>query len=113
MLSSALTPHALASLIILTTIQTQDFYDAEGDAMRGRRTLPLVLPRSSRIFTALAIPVWSLILKAYCRLHPAFALPFVALGMFVGARFLWDITEASDRRSFMFYTVSINSDAVN
>ncbi|EPS93154.1 hypothetical protein FOMPIDRAFT_1093562, partial [Fomitopsis schrenkii] len=43
-LSPAAIPHVLASLVIITTIQAQDFQDATGDAARGRRTLPLVYP---------------------------------------------------------------------
>ena len=106
MFSSAALPHALASLIILTTIQAQDFYDASGDAERGRRTLPLVLPRCGRVFTALVIPAWALGLIAYCRPAQVVAVPFVALGTFVGARFLCYTTEASDRLTFMYYNVS-------
>lgn len=106
MFSAEAIPHALASLVILTTVQAQDFQDAVGDAARGRRTLPLVFPRSSRAFTALAIPAWALVLSVYSRLGPMVAFPFVALGVYVGARFLWDATEAGDRRSYVYYNVS-------
>ncbi|KAK7916919.1 UbiA prenyltransferase [Apiospora marii] len=34
---------AVVALLVATTIQTQDFRDMEGDAARGRRTLPLVV----------------------------------------------------------------------
>lgn len=106
MLSSAAVAHALASLVIVTTIQAQDFQDASGDAARGRRTLPLVYPREGRAFTAIAILAWSLMLSMYSCLTPAVGFPFVALGVFVGARFLWYTTEASDRGSYIYYNAS-------
>ena len=107
MLSSAAIPHALAALVILTTVQMQDFQDAVGDAARGRSTLALAFPRASRTFTALAVPAWALVLSAYSHLSPMAACAFVALGMFVGARFQWDATEAGDRRSYVYYNVSV------
>ena len=109
MFSSAAMPHALASLVIITTVQAQDFQDAAGDAARGRRTLPLVFPRSSRIFTVFAIPAWSMALSAHSRLSPFVSSAFIALGVCVSACFTWQRTEASDRRAYVFYNVSPTS----
>ena len=87
--SSAAIPHALASLIILTTVQAQDFQDAAGDAVRGRRTLPLVFPRCGRIITALSISAWSVVLALYSGFSYMVGFPFVGLGVCVGVLFLW------------------------
>lgn len=39
------------------TIYEQDFADADGDRMLGRRTLPIVAPKGSRIYTLCVIPL--------------------------------------------------------
>lgn len=45
--------------IIFTTVHTQDMYDQDGDALRGRRTLPLVVgDASARWVTALSMAIW-------------------------------------------------------
>lgn len=48
------------ALVVFTSVQAQDMYDQEGDAFRGRNTVPLVIGDSASRFS-IAIPVlfWS------------------------------------------------------
>ncbi|KAK7973770.1 heterokaryon incompatibility protein-domain-containing protein [Apiospora arundinis] len=54
-------------LVISTTIQTQDFRDQEGDAARGRWTLPLVIGDGpARLVTAASMLVWAFLCPWIC-----------------------------------------------
>ena len=57
--STACLAIALSAGIILTTIHTQDYRDAPGDAAAGRVTLPIAYPSLSRAITALLLIAWS------------------------------------------------------
>ncbi|KAJ8473053.1 hypothetical protein ONZ51_g8103 [Trametes cubensis] len=59
--ASSLAIHVVNALIIMTTIQAQDFKDVEGDAAIGRETLPILYPDASRVVTAALIPIWSVL----------------------------------------------------
>ncbi|CAH0031880.1 unnamed protein product [Clonostachys rhizophaga] len=51
--------YGMIAAVIATTVQTQDMYDQEGDAARGRRTLPLVLGDTcGRWVTAITVMFW-------------------------------------------------------
>ncbi|KAI6088878.1 hypothetical protein F4821DRAFT_257372 [Hypoxylon rubiginosum] len=51
----------LSSVVILTTIQVQDFPDTAGDIARGRSTMPLIYGETwSRWMTATFILLWSI-----------------------------------------------------
>lgn len=56
----------IVGLVVLTTLQTQDMADQEGDLARGRRTAPLVLGDGAARWTV-AIPVvaWSVLCPAF------------------------------------------------
>ena len=46
-------------LVVFTTVQTQDIYDQAGDAIRGRKTVPLVIgDGSSRWSVAAPMVIW-------------------------------------------------------
>ncbi|PSR76877.1 UbiA prenyltransferase family [Coniella lustricola] len=48
--------------VILTTVHTQDLADQEGDALRGRRTIPLVIGDSPARYTiAIAMLFWGFV----------------------------------------------------
>ncbi|KAL2038023.1 hypothetical protein N7G274_009243 [Stereocaulon virgatum] len=57
---------ALVGAIVFSTLQMQDMADMEGDAARGRRTLPLVHGESvARWFIAVPVAAWSIICPAF------------------------------------------------
>lgn len=95
--------------VVLTTVHAQDMYDQEGDAVRGRRTLPLVIGDGPARWT---IAVWILIWGALC---PTFwDVPFVYMGLslglaaLVGTRTLLYRTIPSDRTTFLFWNIWIS-----
>ena len=52
---------AIVGLVVFTTLQMQDMADMEGDAARGRRTLPLVYGESIAQWSiAVAVAFWSI-----------------------------------------------------
>ncbi|KAH8108268.1 UbiA prenyltransferase family [Phellopilus nigrolimitatus] len=91
--------------IFATTIQAQDFKDIAGDALVGRRTLPLVYPSIARPTLMLALAAWSIGLSKVWGLNKESALAFNLLGVAVGGRFIAKNTMKSDQRSFYLYNV--------
>lgn len=56
--------------VLLTTIQAQDLYDQEGDAVRGRSTAPLVLGDGiTRWSVAICALMWSAIMPSFLGMH--------------------------------------------
>ncbi|KAK8023904.1 hypothetical protein PG993_011970 [Apiospora rasikravindrae] len=54
-------------LVVATTVQTQDFRDQEGDAARGRRTLPLVVGDApARWCTIASMLLWAMLVPWLC-----------------------------------------------
>lgn len=93
----------------LTTVHTQDMYDKEGDAARGRQTLPLVIGDGAARWT---IAFWMLLWGALC---PAFwHVPFAYFGLglglavLIGTRTLLYRTVSSDKATFVFGNVWIS-----
>ncbi|KAI0374536.1 hypothetical protein BV20DRAFT_516247 [Pilatotrama ljubarskyi] len=95
----------LNALVILTTIQAQDFQDTEGDRETGRRTLPIVFPRSSRWAMPALLIAWSVFLSAYWRASAMHTAILVASGALVGFRFVIDGAASADRRSYKLYNL--------
>lgn len=92
--------------MILTTIHTQDFRDMEGDAARGRNTLPLALGEGiTRVIMSAFILFWSVVGPAYweCSVW-GYLLP-VLLGTTVAGRFVFCTTRKADRLSFHMYSL--------
>lgn len=52
---------ALVSVVILTTMQVQDLKDQDGDRLRGRKTLPLVIGDVARWTVAVPLVLWSIV----------------------------------------------------
>ncbi|KAG8164675.1 hypothetical protein KVR01_004950 [Diaporthe batatas] len=84
----------------------QDFRDQEGDKIRGRRTVPLVLGDSwSRVVTAVVILLFSIALPIYWEARVLeFLWPLVS-GGFVAARLMLYRTAKADRMTFHMYTL--------
>ena len=98
--------HILNGLIILSTIQAQDFGDVEGDALCGRRTLPIVFPEASRHLMTWSLPVWSAFLAWFWEAQRFQAAALLILGLFCGLRFMIYREVETDRWSYVYYNVS-------
>lgn len=99
--------HILNSLVILTTIQAADFRDADGDAARGRSTIPLVWPTFSRQSMPALLVLWSLAVCAVSTFgtQTAVQVAFALAGLGTGLRFQLLTTPKHDRLSYLWYDV--------
>jgi len=95
------------ALIIFSTIYAQDFRDEIGDRLMGRRTVPIVWPKGSRIWIFAMLAAWSVGLSWACGLPFHFSVPFSMLGAFIGLRFLRRRTADEDKLSYRYYNVSV------
>lgn len=96
-------------LVILSTIHAQDFRDMEGDALKGRTTVPLLMgSESARWSLAGCLAFWSVVCPYYLGLSTySYILPIV-LGAFTGLRFVHNTDNASDKKSFHLYCVWVS-----
>ncbi|MCJ1244248.1 hypothetical protein MMC30_001446 [Trapelia coarctata] len=89
---------AIIAGIIFTTLQMQDMADMEGDAVRGRRTLPLVHGEGiARWSIALPVMFWSVVCPAFWGLHVAGYTASLAVGAVLAFRVLMFRTVAADK----------------
>lgn len=95
-------------LEILTTIQIQDIKDEEGDAARGRRTMPIIIGgKLTRWITSVTICFWSVACPMYWangNLHCGFVLPLL-IGATVIIRTLFCTSVPADRITWNMYTL--------
>ncbi|EJD52843.1 hypothetical protein AURDEDRAFT_158569 [Auricularia subglabra TFB-10046 SS5] len=96
----------VSALVILTTIQMQDFADVHGDRAAGRATLPIRFPTASKVFTAAALFAWSLSLGLIWDLSPLLQV-FAALsgGVVAFRALLWCDSEPRAARSYVYYNM--------
>ncbi|KAI6140820.1 UbiA prenyltransferase family [Pisolithus tinctorius] len=94
-----------SGLLIFTTIHAQDFADADGDRLSGRRTLPIVAPEGSRLYMLTALPVWSIVLSALWDLGPMCGTLFLVMGLFVGSQYFRFRDVQHDQSSYLLYNV--------
>ncbi|KAI0269615.1 hypothetical protein BGY98DRAFT_1013262 [Russula aff. rugulosa BPL654] len=95
----------LSAGIILTTIHTQDYRDAWGDAAAGRVTLPIAYPTLSRPVTALLLITWSWIVSRTWRLDDITAGFMGVLALIVGVSFVARTDVRADTISSHLYNV--------
>jgi 4-hydroxybenzoate polyprenyltransferase len=101
------TSFVINALIIFSTIHAQDFCDEIGDRLMGRQTIPMVWAKGSRVWIFVALTAWSVGLSWACDLAPHFSVPFCALAVFIGLRFLRKRTADVDKRSYYYYNVRV------
>jgi len=87
------------------TIHMQDFVDADGDRMLGRRTLPIVAPEGARIYMLCVLPLLSLALASFWSLGPISSVLFVSLGLAVGLRCFLFRGKIRDQSTFLLYNM--------
>ena len=104
---------AINALIIVSTIYAQDFRDEIGDKYMGRRTIPILWPKGSRIGILVVLAAWSIGLAWACDLGPFFSVLFCAMAMFVGIRFFRKRTAEADQRSYRYYNVRLLTHALS
>jgi hypothetical protein len=86
----------------------QDFRDRSGDALLGRRTIPIILPQGVARWSLLFLMA-SFTSGLIWRWHPPIfaALIFAMLGMTFALKFVTNHSEAEDRKSFRWYEVRV------
>ena len=86
--------------VISTTIRFQDLYDQKGDAICGRRTIPLIAgDKVARLTVGIPVAIWSWVCPAFWGLKfPGFILP-IALGATIIFRRYSYRSEHEDKKS--------------
>ena len=95
-----------SALVISTTIHVQDFPDVAGDQALGRVTIPIWAPRGSRLFTLLAIPVWTIVLCRVWDIGTVHSAVLGAMGAGLGRRIYSRRDREADKVSYVLYNVS-------
>lgn len=97
---------AIISGLVFTTIHTMDMYDQEGDALRNRKTVPLVvgdnLGRWSIVF---CMTIWSVVCPAYVGAPLVGFTLMLGLSGLISARYLLLRTVADDKRTFKLWNL--------
>lgn len=96
---------------IVTTMHTQDMYDQEGDSLRGRRTLPLVVGDGcARWITFFCMGVWGIICPLFWGLPPLSGVFLLIFGLAtaVGARSLIYRDVPNDKLTFWVWNIWIS-----
>ncbi|RDA86104.1 hypothetical protein CP532_1167 [Ophiocordyceps camponoti-leonardi (nom. inval.)] len=95
----------VVSGIILTTMQVQDLKDQEGDRLRERRTLPLVLgEKLSRGSIAVSVCLWSIVCGRFWALSTRGIVVLLLIAGFVAWRVLTRRrSRDEDRRSWQLW----------
>ena len=104
--SVALISICLSSFLFATTIQAQDFKDVDGDAMIGRRTLPILYPKFARYMVIVPLLIWSAVLWHVWKVDIYLASAFLGLAAYTGYRYLTLTTVKQDKVSYYWYNVS-------
>ncbi|KAG2102856.1 UbiA prenyltransferase family [Suillus discolor] len=96
-----------STLVVLLTVQAQDFADVNGDRRSGRRTLPIIAPEGSRIYMLCALPLISFALASVWSLGPLSSLLFVSMGSWAGIRYYLFRDEIRDEANYRLYNIWI------
>jgi 4-hydroxybenzoate polyprenyltransferase len=95
--------------VILTTIHTQDMYDQEGDAIRNRRTMPLVIGDGlARWMTAFSMLVWGIVCPVFWEATLFFWNMSLGLAALVGIRTLVYRSVSTDKRTFVIWNIWVS-----
>jgi 4-hydroxybenzoate polyprenyltransferase len=92
--------------IVFTTVHTMDMYDQEGDAARGRRTLPLVIgDNAARWIICVFMYIWGVACPMFWHAPPLACAVSMMLAGTVGFRTLYWRSVADDKRTFIVWNV--------
>ena len=97
-------------LVILTTIQAQDFKDVIGDKLVNRSTIPIVFPQGfTRVILAVLVLGWTTIFSTLWALPMVVKVIYFSLAITLGFRFIFHRSPEEDKTSYYyFYNVSIS-----
>ncbi|KAK7757121.1 hypothetical protein SLS62_000668 [Diatrype stigma] len=96
----------LIAAVVATTVHSQDMYDQEGDALAGRRTVPLVIgDRPARFSIAIAVACWSVVGPWYWMSGLAGYFLLGTLGAWVAWRTMRRTLVEEDKATFRIYNV--------
>ncbi|KAF9018943.1 hypothetical protein BDZ89DRAFT_1021131 [Hymenopellis radicata] len=95
----------LNAAMIFTTVHAQDFADERGDRMKGRRTIPIVMPKVGRLSMAVGLMIWSTILTHQYALPVQVAFVLISLGAYTGGRYYYARSPSADRHSYFLYNI--------
>ncbi|KAI0141713.1 UbiA prenyltransferase family-domain-containing protein [Xylariaceae sp. FL1272] len=99
----------LVACVIFTTVHAQDMYDQEGDAVRGRQTLPLVLGDGrSRSLLAISTLVWSWVCPGFWNVGWEFRTASLLLALMICIRTLSFRDVGSDKKTFVIWNIWIS-----
>lgn len=95
---------AMIAAIIISSVQMQDIPDQEGDSIRGRNTVPLVIgDRKSRWTVAAPVAFWSISAPAFWEVSfMGFGMPLM-LGAIIIKRIMVDCTAREDELTFKIW----------
>ncbi|KAI1142051.1 UbiA prenyltransferase family-domain-containing protein [Hypoxylon sp. FL0543] len=92
--------------IIVTTVHVHDMYDQEGDALRGRRTLPLVIgDMLARWVTAFWMLIWGICCPIFCGTGFIAQVSGLVLSLSVALRTLLYRNVSSDRLTCLTWNI--------
>ncbi|KAI2634466.1 hypothetical protein GGS21DRAFT_490523 [Xylaria nigripes] len=87
--------------IITTTIHLQDLYDQEGDSIKGRQTMPLVIGDvPARLLAMSWMLFWAFLCPFYWTTSFAIRALFLSPGLLVAFRTMYYRTVAADKTTF-------------
>ncbi|KAE8378837.1 hypothetical protein BDV26DRAFT_291817 [Aspergillus bertholletiae] len=96
--------------IIFTTVHLQDLYDQEGDAARGRRTMPLVVGDGAARWTiTVCMLIWGVVCPLFWGLRDAILAFSISLACIVALRVLVVRHEEADRMTFRIWNCWISA----
>lgn len=92
--------------VVFSTIHTQDLYDQEGDGLRNRRTVPLVLGDSlTRILTVIPMVFWPIFVPWIWDSHFLVYTASMGMGVRIIIRMLTKRSVGDDKRTFVWWNV--------
>ncbi|MCJ1461162.1 hypothetical protein MMC28_011544, partial [Mycoblastus sanguinarius] len=97
---------AMIVAIVFSTVQMQDMPDQEGDSVRGRKTVPLVIgDREARWTVAAPVAFWSVLAPAFWKVSfVGFGIPLL-LGIVVTKRVMVNCTVREDKLTFKLWNL--------
>ncbi|KZT18943.1 hypothetical protein NEOLEDRAFT_1152282 [Neolentinus lepideus HHB14362 ss-1] len=95
----------LSGILLITTIHAQDFKDVAGDRIHHRKTLPIAMPKLSRISLMVAMFAWSFYLPRLWQVDFPVSCLFGVLGSSVGLQCYLCRSVKADKRMYIAYNI--------
>lgn len=90
--------------VVISTVQTQDMADQDGDRMRARKSLPLTVgDGTARWLTATSVASWSILCPLYWEVGRVSCLCVGSLGLVISCSMLTLRSVEADKRTFRLW----------